>query len=133
MNELVKTTKGKDSNVTEAEVLNISEEFEEINKHNKLNEAANPKSAKNSKKVEERSESKEEMIPIITEPVFNKIDPSLLGYTEEQYQSLNRLIKDIQARNPKIKRNRTQILGHDEYTNRKTDPGKLFDWSKIGF
>ena len=77
--------------------------------------------------------TKEEMIPIITEPVFNKIDPSLLGYTEEQYQSLNRLIKDIQARNPKIKRNRTQILGHDEYTNRKTDPGKLFDWSKIGF
>ena len=133
MNELVKTTKGKDSNVTETEVLNISEEFEEINKHNKLNEAANPKSAKNSKKVEERSESKEEMIPIITEPVFNKIDPSLLGYTEEQYQSLNRLIKDIQARNPKIKRNRTQILGHDEYTSRKTDLGKLFDWSKIGF
>lgn len=77
--------------------------------------------------------TKEEMIPIITEPVFNKIDPSLLGYTEEQYQSLNRLIKDIQARNPKIKRNRTQILGHDEYTSRKTDPGKLFDWSKIGF
>ena len=77
--------------------------------------------------------TKEEMIPIITEPVFNKIDPSLLGYTEEQYQSLNRLIKDIQARNPKIKRNRTQILGHDEYTNRKTDPGKLFNWSKIGF
>ena len=133
MNELVKTTKGKDSNVTEAEVLNISEELEEINKHNKLNEAANPNSAKNSKKVEERSESKEEMIPIITEPVFNKIDPSLLGYTEEQYQSLNRLIKDILARNPKIKHNRTQILGHDEYTSRKTDPGKLFDWSKIGF
>lgn len=77
--------------------------------------------------------TKEEMIPIITEPVFNKIDPSLLGYTEEQYQSLNRLIKDIQARNPKIKHNRTQILGHDEYTSRKTDPGKLFDWSKIGF
>ena len=77
--------------------------------------------------------TKEEMIPIITEPVFNKIDPSLLGYTEEQYQSLNRLIMDIQARNPKIKRSRTQILGHDEYTSRKTDPGKLFDWSKIGF
>lgn len=77
--------------------------------------------------------TKEEMIPIITEPIFNKIDPSLLGYTEEQYQSLNRLIKDIQARNPKIKRNRPQILGHDEYTSRKTAPGKIFDWSKIGF
>lgn len=77
--------------------------------------------------------TREEMIPIITEPVFNQINPSLLGYTEEQYQSLDRLIDDIVLRNPKIKRNRLQIIGHDEYTERKTDPGSLFDWSKIGF
>lgn len=77
--------------------------------------------------------TKEEMIPVIGEAAFNQIDPSLVGYTEEQYITLNQLINDIIARNPGIQKNRLQIVGHDEYTNRKTDPGSLFDWSKIGF
>ena len=77
--------------------------------------------------------TREEMIPIIDEVNFNKIDPSLLGYTEEQYATLTILIDDIIDRNPGILNNRLHVVGHDEYTDRKTDPGSLFDWEKIGF
>ena len=76
--------------------------------------------------------TREEMIPIIDEVNFNKIDPSLLGYTEEQYATLTILINDIIERNPGISKNRLHVVGHDDYTDRKTDPGSLFDWKKIG-
>lgn len=75
--------------------------------------------------------TKEEMIPIITAERFNLIDPSLLGYTDPQYESLNLLIDDILNRHVFIKRDRDHIIGHDEYNPEKTDPGSLFDWSKI--
>ena len=78
--------------------------------------------------------TREEMIPIISEQQFNKVDPSQLGYTDSQYTSLKALIDDIAARHPSIKKDRQHIIGHDEYApGRKTDPGSLFDWSKIGF
>lgn len=75
--------------------------------------------------------TKEEMIPIITAERFNLIDPSLLGYTDPQYESLNLLIDDILNRHVFIKKDRDHIIGHDEYNPEKTDPGSLFDWSKI--
>ena len=57
---------------------------------------------------------------------------SHIGYTEAQYKSLSLLLDDILARNKKMKRDRNHIIGHDEYAPaRKTDPGSLFDWSKI--
>lgn len=77
--------------------------------------------------------TREEMLPIIDEASFNKIDPNLLGYTEEQYTTLNTLIDDIIIRNPSIQKSRLNIVGHDDYTDRKTDPGRLFEWNKIGF
>ena len=77
--------------------------------------------------------TREEMIPIIDEVNFNKIDPSLIGYTEEQYATLTILIDDIIDRNPRVQKNRLHVVGHDEYTDRKTDPGSLFDWEKVGF
>ncbi|KLE14536.1 hypothetical protein AAT22_16235 [Clostridium sp. C8] len=75
--------------------------------------------------------TKEEMIPIITAERFNLIDPSLLGYTDAQYESLNLLIDDILNRHVFIQKDREHIIGHDEYNPEKTDPGSLFDWSKI--
>lgn len=75
--------------------------------------------------------TKEEMIPIITAERFNLIDPSLLGYTDPQYESLNLLIDDILNRHVFIQKDREHIIGHDEYNSEKTDPGSLFDWSKI--
>lgn len=78
--------------------------------------------------------TKEEMTAIIPEDIYNQIEPSLAGYTDAQYQSLNRLVHNIVRRNPSILHDRRHIIGHDEYApGRKTDPGSLFDWSRIGF
>lgn len=75
--------------------------------------------------------TREEMIPIITEEKFNKIDSSLIGFTESQYDSINILLDDILSRQPYIKRDREHIIGHSEYSPDKTDPGSLFQWSKL--
>ncbi|MEH7223482.1 N-acetylmuramoyl-L-alanine amidase [Bacillus sp. JJ1566] len=78
--------------------------------------------------------TKEEMTAIIDEGVYNQIDPTLAGYTDAQFQSLQLLVDNILKRNPSILRDRRHVIGHDEYApGRKTDPGKLFDWSRIGF
>ena len=60
------------------------------------------------------------------------LKPDEYGFTKAQYQSLDLLLQDILQRYPKIPLNRQHIIGHSEYTNRRTDPGKLFEWSKIG-
>lgn len=73
-----------------------------------------------------------EMRSMLPADVYQKIPQEHIGYTEAQYESLNRLLDDIMARNNKIKKDRMHIVGHDEYApERKTDPGTLFDWSKI--
>lgn len=78
--------------------------------------------------------TKEEMSSMMPATVYDSIPKSHIGYTEAQYQSLQRLITDIVQRNPAIKKDREHIVGHDEYApNRKSDPGSLFNWSKIGF
>ncbi|MBS4217578.1 N-acetylmuramoyl-L-alanine amidase [Bacillus sp. FJAT-49711] len=78
--------------------------------------------------------TKEEMASMIDEELYDSIHPTLIGYTESQYESLNLLLDDIVNRNPSIERSRKYIVGHDEYApGRKTDPGSLFDWKKIGF
>ena len=75
-----------------------------------------------------------EMGMILSEDAYKKIPQEHIGYTDAQYQSLNRLLDDILARNKKILRNREHIIGHDEYApERKNDPGSLFDWSKLNF
>ena len=77
--------------------------------------------------------TKEEMMTMMSDAVYQSIQPSNIGYTEAQYQALNQLIGDIVQRNPSITKDRSHIVGHDEYApGRKTDPGSLFNWSKIG-
>jgi N-acetyl-anhydromuramyl-L-alanine amidase AmpD len=65
---------------------------------------------------------------------FARKHPKLIGFTPEQYRALNYLIDDIISRHPHIKRDRFHIVGHEEYAGRtrRTDPGELFDWKKIG-
>ncbi|MEH7237491.1 N-acetylmuramoyl-L-alanine amidase [Bacillus sp. JJ1562] len=78
--------------------------------------------------------TKEEMTAIVDEDIYNQIDPTLAGYTDAQYQSLQLLVDNILKRNPSILRDRRHVIGHDEYApGRKTDPGSLFDWTRIGF
>ncbi|WP_456277483.1 N-acetylmuramoyl-L-alanine amidase [Bacillus sp. AK128] len=76
--------------------------------------------------------TQEEMTSMIPANTYQSIDPSHIGYTNAQYESLNKLLESILSRNPGIQRNRQHIIGHDEYApTRKNDPGSLFDWSKI--
>lgn len=77
--------------------------------------------------------TKEEMSSMMSASVYDSIPQSNIGYTEAQYQALNKLINDIVQRNPDIKKNRKHIVGHEEYApGRKSDPGSLFNWSQIG-
>ncbi len=64
---------------------------------------------------------------------FAKKHPDFIGYTDAQYQALRQLLAQIEQRHPAIKHDRQHIVGHDEYAgSRRTDPGELFNWSRIG-
>lgn len=52
------------------------------------------------------------------------------GFTDEQYEALIPLVRDICERNG-IPYTRDFVIGHSEYKTEKTDPGELFDWSKL--
>lgn len=74
----------------------------------------------------------DEMLPFLSAQTYESISPSDIGYTDAQYRSLNLLLDGIIKRHPAIGRDRQHIVGHDEYApGRRTDPGKLFDWSRI--
>jgi N-acetyl-anhydromuramyl-L-alanine amidase AmpD len=73
-----------------------------------------------------------EMLPIMCKDQYSMVNPSLIGFTSGQYNSLNTLLKDILYRNHSVINDRKHVIGHDEYApNRKFDPGSLFSWSKI--
>jgi hypothetical protein len=56
-----------------------------------------------------------------------------MEFTPNQYNSLNKLIDDIAARWPSIKKTNTHIIGHYEASESgKWDPSPNFDWTKIG-
>ena len=61
---------------------------------------------------------------------YDKLDDSLKGFTDAQYDSLKLLVEDICQRN-NIPLDREHVIGHQEYSSRKKDPGELFDWSRI--
>ncbi len=74
-----------------------------------------------------------EMSKFISTSTYQKINKEDVGFTEAQYKSLNRLLKDIESRHIDIQHNRKHVVGHDEYSpSRRSDPGSLFDWNKIG-
>lgn len=74
--------------------------------------------------------SKEEMAKYIEPEEYDLLDPSLPGYTDEQYASLKSLIRDI-SNKWDIPLDRSHVIGHDEYASQKRDPGELFDWSRV--
>jgi N-acetyl-anhydromuramyl-L-alanine amidase AmpD len=78
--------------------------------------------------------TRNEMLPMMSESTYHLISSKNIGYTDAQYHSLNILLNKIFKHHPSIKKDRKHIIGHDEYApNRKTDPGKLFDWSRLWF
>ncbi|MDC3413233.1 LysM peptidoglycan-binding domain-containing protein [Terrihalobacillus insolitus] len=78
--------------------------------------------------------TRDEMLSMMSGKTYDSINPSDIGYTDAQYRSLNLLLETIFDRYPSVLRNRKHVVGHDEYApERKTDPGSLFDWSRIRF
>ena len=61
---------------------------------------------------------------------YRAIDKSLIGFTDAQYEALADLVRDICERND-IPCDREHIIGHEEYSPTKTDPGELFEWDKL--
>lgn len=68
----------------------------------------------------------------IDSSIYSRIPKKAIGYSDAQYQSLKKLLDDIIERH-NIVYDRKHIIGHNEYVPElRTDPGELFDWSKIG-
>ena len=74
--------------------------------------------------------SESDMAQYLTHSEYLALDSELYGYTQAQYASLKLLITDICMRHD-IPMNRSYIIGHEEYSSDKSDPGELFDWSQI--
>lgn len=74
--------------------------------------------------------SYEDMSIYMTEEDYNALDPSLIGYTDAQYAALQDLVADI-CRRQNIPMDRDHVIGHEEFSTHKNDPGELFDWSRI--
>lgn len=74
--------------------------------------------------------SQEDMALYLTPEEYAALDPSLLGYTDAQYEALADLVADI-CRRHDIPLDREHVIGHQEFSPHKNDPGQLFDWSRI--
>lgn len=71
-----------------------------------------------------------DMAQYLSAEAYAEIDPTFIGYTEEQYVALEQLVADICTRYD-IPLDRQHIIGHQEYSPQKADPGELFDWNRI--
>lgn len=74
--------------------------------------------------------SKSDMAQYLTGAEYESLDASLIGFTDAQYASLSALVADICARND-IAFDRDYVIGHEEYSPAKSDPGELFDWDRL--
>lgn len=74
--------------------------------------------------------TQEEMRPYMFKAEYDRIDRRHIGYTPAQYDALNKLL-DYICEYYAIPRTREHIVGHDEYSRSRTDPGSLFEWHKI--
>lgn len=74
--------------------------------------------------------SQEDMSIYLSKAAYNALPAEYKGFTEAQYTSLKLLVEDICKRNG-IALDRDHVIGHQEYSPKKNDPGQLFDWSRI--
>ena len=74
--------------------------------------------------------SQEDMKQYLSASAYQSLDPSFIGYTDAQYEALKALVQDICQRN-EIPMDRDHVIGHQEYSQKKTDPGELFDWQRL--
>lgn len=74
--------------------------------------------------------SEADMSIYLTPDEYQALDDALKGFTEAQYQALEALVSDLCKRYG-IPQDGEHIIGHEDYSPDKTDPGELFDWSRI--
>lgn len=74
--------------------------------------------------------SQQDMSLYLSKAAYNALPKEYLGFTDAQYDSLKLLVEDICYRNG-IALDRQHIIGHQEFSPKKNDPGQLFDWSRI--
>lgn len=74
--------------------------------------------------------SAEDMSMYMTKAEYQKLDKSLLGFTDEQYTALKALVADVCRRN-NIPMDRDHVIGHEDYSSQRNDPGDLFDWTRV--
>lgn len=74
--------------------------------------------------------SESDMAQYLTAQEYAALDPSLLGFTDAQYASLQALVRDLCSRYD-IPMDRQHVLGHEDYSPTKSDPGELFDWDRV--
>lgn len=74
--------------------------------------------------------SQTDMAQYMTKKQYKKLDKALLGFTDAQYDALKLLLEDVCQRNS-IPLDREHVIGHQEFSPKKTDPGELFDWSRV--
>ena len=74
--------------------------------------------------------SESDMAQYLTGAEYAALDRSHIGFTDAQYASISLLVDDICARHG-IEKDRDHIIGHEDYSPAKTDPGELFDWERI--
>ncbi len=81
--------------------------------------------------------SEKDMVPLFMTKEqydsFKAAHPGFIGFTDQQYDALNKLLPKLEKDHPDIKHDRAHIVAHSEYaTGTRTDPGELFDWTRIG-
>jgi N-acetyl-anhydromuramyl-L-alanine amidase AmpD len=74
--------------------------------------------------------SAEDMSLYMSKARYNQLDKSLRGFTDAQYTALAALLEDVCGRNG-IPMDRQHIIGHQDYSAQRNDPGQLFDWQRI--
>ena len=74
--------------------------------------------------------SQKDMEIYLTEEEYAALDDRFKGFSDAQYDALKLLVEDICARYD-IPADRDHVIGHQDYSPSKNDPGELFDWSRI--
>lgn len=75
--------------------------------------------------------SKGDMSQYIGDEIYDSLDENLIGFTDAQYESLNLLVDELCERYS-IPKEKSRIIGHDEFSAHKSDPGELFEWERLG-
>lgn len=74
--------------------------------------------------------SERDMAQYLTPEEYAALPPDRIGFTEAQYTALAALVQDICERH-RIPLDRSHVIGHEEYSPSKNDPGELLDWGRI--